>query len=78
MSKPANAASAFNSKWAARIRPLCWRMRLLQPSVENVVNAAFFSTGQKCTATSRVIVEEPHLRQVPRSADRAHQEAKGW
>jgi alpha-ketoglutaric semialdehyde dehydrogenase len=28
-------------------------------SVENTVNAAFFSTGQKCTATSRVIVEEP-------------------
>lgn len=27
-------------------------------AVENVVNAAFFSTGQKCTATSRVIVEE--------------------
>ncbi len=27
-------------------------------SVENVVNAAFFSTGQKCTATSRAIVEE--------------------
>ena len=24
-----------------------------------VVNAAFFSTGQRCTATSRVIVEEP-------------------
>ena len=28
-------------------------------AVENVVNAAFFSTGQKCTATSRAIVEEP-------------------
>jgi aldehyde dehydrogenase (NAD+) len=28
-------------------------------SVENTVNAAFFSTGQKCTATSRAIVEEP-------------------
>jgi len=28
-------------------------------AVENVVNAAFFSTGQKCTATSRVIVEAP-------------------
>ena len=28
-------------------------------AVENTVNAAFFSTGQKCTATSRVIVEEP-------------------
>jgi len=28
-------------------------------AVENTVNAAFFSTGQKCTATSRAIVEEP-------------------
>ncbi len=27
-------------------------------SVENVVNAAFFSTGQKCTSTSRVIIED--------------------
>jgi aldehyde dehydrogenase (NAD+) len=27
-------------------------------AVDNVVNAAFFSTGQKCTATSRVIVED--------------------
>jgi aldehyde dehydrogenase (NAD+) len=27
-------------------------------SVENVVNASFFSTGQKCTATSRAIVED--------------------
>ncbi len=27
-------------------------------SVENVCNAAFFSTGQKCTATSRAIVED--------------------
>ncbi|MBK9170972.1 MAG: aldehyde dehydrogenase family protein [Bryobacterales bacterium] len=27
-------------------------------AVENVVNAAFFSTGQKCTATSRAIVDE--------------------
>jgi aldehyde dehydrogenase (NAD+) len=30
----------------------------LASAVENTVNAAFFSTGQKCTATSRVIVEE--------------------
>ncbi len=28
-------------------------------AVENTVNAAFFSTGQKCTATSRAIIEEP-------------------
>jgi acyl-CoA reductase-like NAD-dependent aldehyde dehydrogenase len=27
-------------------------------AIENTVNAAFFSTGQKCTATSRVIVED--------------------
>jgi len=27
-------------------------------AVENVVNGAFFSTGQKCTATSRAVVEE--------------------
>jgi aldehyde dehydrogenase (NAD+) len=30
----------------------------LGSAVENVANAAFFSTGQKCTATSRVIVED--------------------
>jgi alpha-ketoglutaric semialdehyde dehydrogenase len=29
-----------------------------EKAVENVVNAAFFSTGQKCTATSRAIVED--------------------
>lgn len=30
----------------------------LNSAVENVCNAAFFSTGQKCTATSRAIVED--------------------
>jgi aldehyde dehydrogenase (NAD+) len=30
----------------------------LKSAVENVANAAFFSTGQKCTATSRAIVED--------------------
>jgi aldehyde dehydrogenase (NAD+) len=30
-------------------------------AVEVVTNAAFFSTGQRCTATSRIIVEEPIL-----------------
>jgi acyl-CoA reductase-like NAD-dependent aldehyde dehydrogenase len=30
----------------------------LKSAVENVCNAAFFSTGQKCTATSRAVVEE--------------------
>jgi acyl-CoA reductase-like NAD-dependent aldehyde dehydrogenase len=31
-------------------------------AVNVVVNAAFFSTGQRCTATSRVIVEEPIVK----------------
>jgi aldehyde dehydrogenase (NAD+) len=31
---------------------------ILGKAVGNTVNAAFFSTGQKCTATSRVIVED--------------------
>ena len=31
----------------------------LDKAVANTVNAAMFSTGQKCTATSRVIVEDP-------------------
>lgn len=31
----------------------------LGKAVANTINAAMFSTGQKCTATSRVIVEEP-------------------
>ena len=30
----------------------------IQDAVANVINSAFFSTGQRCTATSRVIVEE--------------------
>jgi aldehyde dehydrogenase (NAD+) len=34
---------------------------LVDDAVNVVVNAAFFSTGQRCTATSRVIVEEPIL-----------------
>ena len=34
---------------------------LVDDAVNVVVNAAFFSTGQRCTATSRVIVEQPIL-----------------
>jgi alpha-ketoglutaric semialdehyde dehydrogenase len=35
----------------------------IQDAVANVVNSAFFSTGQRCTATSRVIVEDPIAEQ---------------
>ena len=47
----------------------------LKMAVECTVNGAFFSTGQRCTASSRVIVTERHPRQVRRRADRAHEVA---
>ncbi len=37
----------------------------LDLAVDTVVNAAFASTGQKCTATSRAIVEGDGLHRVP-------------
>jgi aldehyde dehydrogenase (NAD+) len=36
-------------------------------AVNVVVNAAFFSTGQRCTATSRVIVEDPIVEQFTKA-----------
>ena len=45
-------------------------------AVENVVNAAFFSTGQKCTATSRAIVEEAIYDQVRGGRGGAHEETQ--
>ena len=45
-------------------------------AVENTVNAAFFSTGQKCTATSRVDRGRRYLQQVRRCDGRAHEEAE--
>jgi alpha-ketoglutaric semialdehyde dehydrogenase len=39
----------------------------IEEAVTIVVNAAFFSTGQRCTATSRVIVEEPIVEAFTRA-----------
>jgi acyl-CoA reductase-like NAD-dependent aldehyde dehydrogenase len=39
----------------------------IDEAVSVVVNAAFFSTGQRCTATSRVIVEAPILERFTRA-----------
>jgi len=38
----------------------------LEEAVNVTINGAFFSTGQRCTATSRVIVEEPILDRFTR------------
>ena len=43
----------------------------LKTAVECAVNGAFFSTGQRCTASSRLIVTRRHPRQVRRRPDRA-------
>ena len=40
----------------------------LDVAVDCVLNAAFFSTGQRCTATSRAIVEKPIVERVRRAA----------
>jgi aldehyde dehydrogenase (NAD+) len=39
----------------------------IDEAVSIVVNAAFFSTGQRCTATSRVIVEAPIVERFTRA-----------
>ena len=65
--RPPSAACASSSKWAARIPTIVLADADFNSAVENVVNAAFFSTGQKCTATSRAIVEDADLRQVSRA-----------
>src|SRR5256885_14664027 len=47
----------------------------LDHAAEQVARGAFLSAGQKCTATSRVIVEEPVLREFQ---DRLTALAKAW
>ena len=72
-----SAACASSSRWAARIRPSCWPTADFNSAVENVVNAAFFSTGQKCTATSRAIVEDAIYDKFVAARGGAHEEAEG-
>ena len=46
-------------------------------AVENAVNAAFFSTGQKCTATSRAIVEDGIYDRFVEARGGAYEETQG-
>ena len=43
----------------------------LELAVEGIVWSAFGTTGQRCTAASRVIVHEARLRRAARAARRA-------
>ena len=45
-------------RWAARTRWSCSTTPISRVAVECAVNGAFFSTGQRCTASSRLIVTE--------------------
>lgn len=47
----------------------------LDLAVEQVARGAFYSAGQKCTATSRVIVEEPIVQEF---AERLSEVARTW
>ena len=45
-------------------------------AVANVINSAFFSTGQRCTATSRVIVEAPIAEEFTQALVKRSRELK--
>ena len=49
---------ACSSRWAARIRSSCSTTRICATAVSVAVNGAFFQAGQRCTASSRLIVTE--------------------
>ena len=49
----------------------------LDRAVEAAYAGAFWSAGQKCTATRRIYVEDAGLRRVPRAAARADRARRG-
>ena len=49
----------------------------LDQAVDCAVQGAYFSTGQRCTASSRLIVEAPRARRLRRAAAPAHRGAQG-
>ena len=57
--RPPAAACRCRRRWAARTPPSCSPMRTSTWPSSRCCFGAFRSTGQKCTATSRLIVAEP-------------------
>ena len=49
----------------------------LDRAVEAAYAGAFWSAGQKCTATRRIYVQDTGLRRVPRTPARAHRARRG-
>ena len=57
--RPASRAwPSSSSRWAARIRWWCSTTPTSDVAVNAALNSGFFSTGQRCTASSRLIVTE--------------------
>ena len=55
-----------SSRWAARIRWSCSTTPISPTAVNCAVQGAYFSTGQRCTASSRLIVTDGHPRPLRR------------
>jgi hypothetical protein len=51
-------APSSSWRWAARTRSWCWTTPTSNDGRRTPVNSAFFSTGQRCTASSALIVTE--------------------
>ena len=45
------------ARWAARTRSWCWTTPTSSSPSTGILQGAFGSTGQRCTATSRVVVQ---------------------
>ena len=66
-----------SSRWAARIRSSCWTTPTSRPRSTPRRRAPIFSTGQRCTASSRLIVTDRHPRSLRRGDDREAESAQG-
>ena len=71
--RAAACTSGCRSRWAARTRRSCMDDADLDLALEGVLWGAFGTTGQRCTATSRLILQDGDPRRVPRrsSCERA-------
>jgi acyl-CoA reductase-like NAD-dependent aldehyde dehydrogenase len=66
-----------SSRWAARTRWSCWTTPTSTSPSSCRVNSGFFSTGQRCTASSAPDRHRRHPRPLRRGHGQAHGQAQG-